>query len=65
MVSYVADVKIRQFWTEKWIKVPFLSFRIAQVPRMKKMKTERTKNKVSKLQEVKWYLTLSLNYYIF
>jgi hypothetical protein len=32
----VTDVEIHQFWTEKWMKVPFLFFRIAQVSRMKK-----------------------------
>jgi hypothetical protein len=34
----VANVKIRQFWTEKLTEVPCSSFPIAHVPPMKKMK---------------------------
>jgi hypothetical protein len=43
IVLHVGDVKIRQFWTEKWTNVPFPSFSIAQVRRIKKMKTKRKK----------------------
>jgi hypothetical protein len=45
-VSRVANVKICQFWTE----VLFPSFPITQVPPMKKIKIEGTKNKVFKPQ---------------
>jgi hypothetical protein len=53
MVPHVADVKIRQFWTE----VPSPSFLIAQLKKKKK-KTERAKNNVFKSHGAKKYLTL-------
>jgi hypothetical protein len=43
MVPRVANLKICQFWMEKLMEVPSLSFRIAQVPCMKKMKTDSKK----------------------
>jgi hypothetical protein len=43
---------------KKWTEVPSLSFPIAYVPPMKKMKTEGAKNKVFKPQGVKMYLAL-------
>jgi hypothetical protein len=57
MVPRVADMEIGQFWTEKWMEVPSLSFPIAQVPPMKKVKIDGAKNKVFKLQEHVRYLT--------
>jgi hypothetical protein len=59
MVPRVADVEINQFWMENLTKVLSPSFRIAYVPRIKKMKTERTKNKIFKPQKPKRYLTLN------
>jgi hypothetical protein len=56
-VPLVADVKIHQFWMEKLTKVSSPSFRIAHVPRIKKMKTERAKNKVFKPHGYVRYLT--------
>jgi hypothetical protein len=59
MVPHVTDMKIRRFWTDKLTKVPSPSFRIVQVPRMKKkMKTNGAKNKVFKPEGAKKYLTL-------
>jgi hypothetical protein len=58
MVTRVADVEIRQFWTEKLTKVPFPSSRIAHVPRMIKMKTKGAKIKVFKPYGCVRYLTL-------
>jgi hypothetical protein len=52
----VADVKIRQFWTEKLTEVPSLSFSITTC--MKKMKTESVKNEVFKSQGCVRYLIL-------
>jgi hypothetical protein len=48
MVLCVADVKICQFWTKKWMDVPFLSFSVVYVLLMKKIKTDGVKNKVFK-----------------
>jgi hypothetical protein len=53
MVPRVADVEIHQFWTEKLTDVLFLSFSIAQIPLMIKMKPERIKNKIFKARECK------------
>jgi hypothetical protein len=58
MVPRVTDVKIRQFWTKNMTDVPSLSFHIAHVPRMKKMKTEGAKNKFFRPHEAKKYLIL-------
>jgi hypothetical protein len=52
MVPCVANVKIHQFWTEE----PSPSFPIAQVPPMKKMKTDEPKNKVFNPHGAKRYL---------
>jgi hypothetical protein len=59
MVPRVTDVEISQFWTKKLTEVSSPSFRIVHVPRMKKMKTERAKNKIFKPQGPKRYLTLN------
>jgi hypothetical protein len=53
MVPRVADVEIRQFWTE----VPSSSSPITQVPPVIKMKTQETKNKDLKPLGAKGYLT--------
>jgi hypothetical protein len=58
MVPRVTDVKIRQFWTEKWTKVSSPSFPMAQVPPMIKMKAQRKKNKDLKPHRAVTYLTL-------
>jgi hypothetical protein len=55
MVPHVADMKIRQFWTDKGIISVFF---IAQVPK-KKMKIKVTKNKIFKIHGSVRYLTLS------
>lgn len=57
MVSRVADVEIRQFWTKKWTDVLFPSFPITQILSMKKINTKDAKNEVFKLQWAKKYLT--------
>jgi hypothetical protein len=44
IVLCVANVEICRFWTEKWTKVPSLSFSITHVLSMKKkIKTKKTK----------------------
>jgi di/tricarboxylate transporter len=59
MVSRIADLKIYQFWMEKWTEVPSPFFLITQVRLMKKMKTDKTKNKIFKPQWGVRYLTLT------
>jgi hypothetical protein len=56
----VANVKIRQFWTEKLTEVPCSSFPIAHVPPMKKMKTDGAKNKFFKPQGSKEVFKLKI-----
>jgi hypothetical protein len=62
-VPRVADVEIRQFWTEKWTDVSSPSFIIAHVPLIKKMITEGAKNNSFKPQGSKKYLSLSFILY--
>jgi hypothetical protein len=58
MVPRITDMEICQFWNEILMEVLFPSFRIAQVLRVKKMKTDGTKNKAFKPQWCVKYLTL-------